>query len=322
MKKKIHPKEQTAELNRARLEFILRNKGEFQKLRELVGQNEKKRDEITTALASISGKFNPEMKERWDFFYKHSEVPFDKEFAEYIKKIEIPKAVNSVWRWLDYTMAIAYQEMATMEPVIDDKQRYEYLKTKVFDMYCRDAREIFMELTNGRPAVHLLMGIDLTRNKGVILQEVEKLIAEYQMKLGIHEMPEKRLKWLSIVDELLEIWDAWAGYGQRRCLSLIARKKKMPESTVKARWRLAYRLINGEEYSKEVAAESADELCVKCNDQKKCYRINKKGSMDHFPCSEYLKLTGKSYAREKLLENFDAVADQYICDEFQRLNPS
>jgi len=319
MTKKINPKDQTEEMNNARLEFMLRNKEEFQKFMKLFVQNEERRDQITTALASICGKFNPEQKKRWDFLYKHSEIPFDKEFAEYIKQIEVPKAVNAVWRWLDYSMNIQYQRMADEDNYEDGRLRslsYEELKTKITDMHCRDARDIFTELTNGRPAVHLLMGIDLTRNKGVILGEVEKLIDEYQTKLGVHEKPEKRLKWLSIVDELLAIWDAWTRYGQRRCFSLIAKDKKMPESTVKARWRMAYRLINGQDYSKEVVAVAADELCAKCEDQGKCYRtIN--GVMDFYPCAAYLKLTGKSYTREKLLENFDVVADQYICDEFQ-----
>jgi len=281
MKKKINPKNQTEELNYARFQFLLRNKEEFEKLRALAGK--------------------------------------DKELEEYVKKIEIPNAVNPVWRWLDYCMKVEYERLATVPavPGISNNLSYEELKTKIIDMHIRDAREIFAELMNGRPAVHLLMGIDLTRNKGVILEEVEKLIEEYQTKLGVHELPEKRFKWLPNVDELLGIWDAWAGYGQRRCMSLIAKKMNLPESTVKARWRMAYRLINGHKYSKEVAAVSSDELCAKCRDQGKCYRTNKKGSMDFFPCSEYLKLTGKRYTREKLVENFAAVADKYAYDDFQ-----
>jgi len=235
------------------------------------------------------------------------------------RKISPPNAVNSVWRWLDYCMEANYQRMAATPPEqgVSQQLTYEELKQNVIDMYYRDAREIFATLMDGRAAVHLLLGVDLSRNKGVILAEVGKLVDEYQVKLGKHEKAENRFKWLSIVDELLKIWDAWAEYGQRRCFHLIAKKLDLPESTVKARWRLAYRLINeGVEYSKEVAAASADELCARCKDQGKCYRtVN--GVMDFYPCAAYLKLTGKSYTREALLENFDTLADQYVADEYQ-----
>jgi hypothetical protein len=162
------------------------------------------------------------------------------------------------------------------------------------------------------------MGIDLTRSKDVILAEVKELIEEYQKKLGVHELPGKRLKWLSIVDEILEVWDAWTRYGQRRCFHLIAKEKNIPESTVKARWRMAYRLINRKDYSKEVGAASADELCAKCKDQGACYRTVR-GAMEFYPCAAYLKITGKSYTREKLLENFDAVADMQAFEEFSEI---
>ncbi len=309
MTKKIQ-KDQSEELRRAKLEFIFRNEGESQRLRELLERNKKKRDEITTALATIGGKFRPEQKERWDFLYQEAVV--DEELAEYLKKKIPPNAVNPVWRWVDYCMDIK-QKMIMTTPQLN----YKELKTKVIDMHCRDAREIFTELMNDRPAVHLLLGIDLTRSKEVIIEEVKKLVDEYKTKLGVHEAPGKRFKWLSIVRELMEIWDAWAGYGQRRCFHLIASKLKMPKSTVKARWRLAYRLIQNKEFSKEVAKESAVELCAKCKDSSKCYREEADDRMEFYPCAAYLKLTGKSYTREKVLENFDAVADQYIADNFE-----
>lgn len=172
----------------------------------------------------------------------------------------------------------------------------------------QNAGAVVRELLSGDAENTLIVSIDLTRSKEAILQEVADLVTK-----GKGETKETRLKWLSIVNELLAVWDAWAGYGQRRCFHLVARKLKVPESTVKARWRLAYHLINGQEYTKEAAAASADELCAKCADQGKCYRVVN-GTMDFYPCSAYLKLTGESYTREGLFENFDAVADKYIAD--------
>jgi hypothetical protein len=142
MAKKIDPKNQTEELNMTRLRFLFRNKEDFDKLRELIDQDEKKRDEITTALASIDGKLRPDMKERWDFFYKHRNAPLTKELQEYIKKIEIPSAVNAVWRWVDYCMEIERQRLTVpVVPGISNQlSYYEERKTKAMDLYCRDAR--------------------------------------------------------------------------------------------------------------------------------------------------------------------------------------
>lgn len=302
MKKKIQPEDQSEGLIRAKLEFILRNQEEYQKLKELIDRNDKKRDQFTTALATIGGKFDPEQKERWDFLYEHSEVVLDVELAEYLKTVIPPPAVNSVWRWLDYTMEIAYQELATMEPVINDNKRHEYLKTKVFDMYCRDARGIFTELTNDRPAVHLLMGIDLTRNKGAILKEVEKLVTEYQTKIGVHEMPERRFKWLSNVGELLEVWDLYNQAGQqpwRKTFREISKKVGRPLSTVKDQWRLAFGLIYRKPYkpeSKYTTDEKkleATKICAACPHLTKKGATCQKGNGEWQPCSEYLSVAGK-----------------------------
>ena len=238
--------DQTEELNKAKLEFIRRNEKEFQNLKELLKRNEKKRDELTSGLASISGKLNQEQKERWDFFY--SEAILDEELAEFINKIDVPKAVNPVWRWLDYSMEIAYQDMAKNEPVIFDKQRYEYLKTKFYELSCRDAQNIFMELTNGRPGVHLLLGVDLTRNKSAILEEVERLIAEHQKKLGIHEMPGKRFKWLPMLDDLMAVWDLRK---LQKGFPEIARELGIDSDTAKKRFYRAAELITDGKYNRD-----------------------------------------------------------------------
>src|SRR3972149_8981764 len=112
MTKKINPKDQSEALSNARLQFLFRNKEELEKLRKLASREQKKRDEIATALASIGGKIDPERKKQWDFFYKHSKNTPDKADAEYIKKVGIPKAATAVWRWADYSMELEYQRMA------------------------------------------------------------------------------------------------------------------------------------------------------------------------------------------------------------------
>jgi len=311
MKNKIHPKNQTDELNRARLEFLKRNPKEFRKLMELFERDLKKRDELATGLASIGDEVNPKLKKSWHFFFAHSEEPFDTDFAEYLSKIESPKAVNAAWRWLDYSMEIEHKRL--MLPAVPGKPstiNYEELKSQVMALYCRDARDIFSELTNGRPAVHLLMGIDLTRNKGVILGEVEQLITEYQRKIGVHEIPEKRFKWLSSVDALLEVWDQYVEAGQRPSKDTfrqISRKVNRPLSTVRDQWHEAYRQIFREPYNPEAkyATEEkrgeADQLCSKCPHGAKCYQ-----GADWFPCSDYLRISGKE-RKPKTIEYMDDI---------------
>jgi hypothetical protein len=304
MKKRIHPKDQTQILNNAQLQFLLRNKEAIQRLQELVGQDGKRRDEITTALATIGGKVDPERKEKWDFFYEHSENPVGEGLAEFVKKAEIPKAVNAVWRWVDYSMEIERQRLVLpTEPGVSNNLGYEELKTKIIDLYCRDARDIFSELMNGRPSAHLLMGVDLTRNKEVILEEVKRVILEYQKKLGVHEVPEKRFKWLSMVDELLEVWDLYDHAGQRpwkETFKRISEKVGRPLSTVKDQWRTAYEKIYGQPYdanSKFATEEKrgdADQLCAKCPHGAICY---KKGG-DWVPCRDYLKVAGREKTRK------------------------
>lgn len=326
MTKKIKPKNQTEELNRAKSELLKRNPEELKEILKLMEKNEKGLDEYATRMATISGECNQELKKSWKFFL--SEAFFDKDYKAKVLDTETFPACNAMAYQAGF-MSYIHSQLAAyggekLPYMSKDATNGQYFMTKdalneqFLDFLCKHARDIFTELTSAQPMKHLLVGIDLSRTKEVILAEVAEQVTRHQDRtgLGLKNTPQKRFKWLSIVAELLQIWDAWAGYGQRRCLSLIAKKMKMPESTVRARWRLAYRLIKGHEYSKEVAAASADELCARCKDQGKCYRTNKKGSMDFFPCAEYLKLTGKSCTREKLLENFDAVADMQAFQAF------
>ena len=107
MKKKVPPKKQTEELNRARLEFLTRNPEEFKKVTELLKRDLSYREELAARLATIGDKPNPKLKESWDFLLAHFDGPFDAEFAAYMS----PQSVNAVWRWLDYSMEAQYGAM-------------------------------------------------------------------------------------------------------------------------------------------------------------------------------------------------------------------
>ena len=248
---KINPKNQSEELRRAKLDFVMRNPEERQKLTELLERNKKKRDEVTTALATIGGEFSPEQKERWNFLYQEALV--DEELVEYLKKIIPPNAVNSVWRWPDYCLEDGYQRMITTPavPGISNQLNYEELKDKVIDMHCRDAREIFTELMNERPAVHLLLGIDLTRSKDVIVEEVKKLVDEYKTKLGIDEVAKKRFKWLPNAKEMSAVWDMREeGKTFEEISDIQGIKGDNAKDTAKKRFYRIFPLITGEDYDK------------------------------------------------------------------------
>ena len=173
-----------------------------------------------------------------------------------------------------------------------------------------DLEKVMTLLYGNKPNDTLIVGVDLTRPKDSIMAEISSLLDMQMHRTGHRE------KWLAIIDELLQVWDLWAGYKKRRCFHLIANRLSMPESTVKARWKRAYMLIHRKPYTKKAREASAIELCATCKDRGKCYKTID-GVMDFYPCAAYLKLTGKNYTREKLLENFDAVADQFASDIFK-----
>ena len=101
MAKKIKPADQTEELNRAKAEFIKRNEDLLKEINELLDQNEKRRDELSTHLASfITGDVDPKAKAAWDFLL--SGYPVDKDFAECLEKESISPAANAVWEWANY----------------------------------------------------------------------------------------------------------------------------------------------------------------------------------------------------------------------------
>jgi len=298
----IPPGKQTEELNRARWEFLRRNEASSKKLKELLDKNEKKRDEWSTYCASFFDGFNSEKKELWHFLFGLN--PIDTEFARFIEENTIPPAVKVIWKWSDYIMELAYDDMA-MEPGAVDpfKMDGNKLKEKAIELHCRDAKQIFNELTNCNPFTHLLLGIDLTRNKDVIVEELKQIVTDYQKRLGLNEIIKKsRIKWLKNYPEFLQVWDLYEKAGQQpatRTFGQIAKQLKRPSSTVKGQWYQAYEKIFREKYdpeskyTNEEKRANADRLCSECEYAKsgktpKCYRGG-----DWHPCNEYLLIAGR-----------------------------
>ncbi len=158
-------------------------------------------------------------------------------------------------------------------------------------------------LTWNHPESTLLLGIDLTKPKEVILEEIAQL-------LDIH-LPRKsgRNAWLNKYKEYLEVWESWENAGQHYWVADVSRKLKRPKSTVRSQWQRAYELIHRRKYDpdeyKPEAQQKAFELCAKCKDATKCFRVVN-GTMEQVFCREYLRLAGKEKSlREYLIDNPD-----------------
>ncbi|HNZ65242.1 MAG TPA: hypothetical protein PKJ10_05345 [Smithella sp.] len=297
MKKKIHPEDQTKELNRANLEFLKCNKKEYKNIMELVEKNEKARDEFTTYLSMRLGQRSKEYKDSWDVILK-DEI-FVKELKDKITKIEIPPAANATYPFERFGIDVAYKVMIDGGKDIFHMSK-DTRNKKYLDYLCQHAREIFTELTNGEPSNYLLVGIDLRRNKDVILKEFENLPMINNLskiKALSKKIPNRRLKWLSSVDEILEVWKLYGQAGRQPGKLTFKDIKKIvnrPLSTIKDQWCMAYEKIFGIPYTREskyISEEKradATQLCSKCPHGAKCYRGN-----DWYPCSAYLEIAGK-----------------------------
>lgn len=165
------------------------------------------------------------------------------------------------------------------------------------------------------PAETMIVSIDLTRPTDVIMAEFGEILSRNKAALKKIQPKQHREKWLPLTPDLLEVYGLWEGYEQRRCFVLIAKKLKISESTVKSRWRLAYKLITGKDYTREQATEDAIELCGECKDKRECYKVIE-GNMEFLPCVAYLKLAGKNTPRERTHANFDQMADGHVFDSY------
>jgi len=280
MSKKINPKDQTREKNKAFFEFLKRNKTEYATFLE------KYEFESVEALCERYNAPREEV-EGWLAESLSSPAVMDESpcFPAYLKA---------------YNRTEKKDRNGPCKPaeVIKDMEKFGeiYLEELV-----KDSENIIRQYMEDRPLERLLVSIDLTRSTEVILAEVQKLVASSK-----REIETRRLKWLPIFNDLLAIWDLWEKHSQRRCFKLIAKQLKIPESTVKARWRLAYKLIYGHDYTKQKGHVESDKLCSSCKDQKKCYRIIN-NSMQFIPCAAYLKLAAPDYMRENTFGDIDEI---------------
>ena len=164
-----------------------------------------------------------------------------------------------------------------------------------------NAKEIMSALIGNFPSQKLLIVVDLNWTKEAIKAQAGELIdiehQWYSQKKNGRTGKQTRAKWLSVVPELLEVWDLYNAAGKRpasRTFAQIAAKVDRPLSTVKGQWRLAYQQIYEKPYDPEVKYSNDDkltaatQLCAKCPYGAKCYR-----SGDWFPCTDYLAISGK-----------------------------
>ena len=96
-------------------------------------KNEKKRDELSTYLASFfTGEGDPKQGS-WDFLLKHGLDAVDKDLIEYLQKEDIPPAVKSVWNCLNYIMDL--HNSAVSDEQDPSKMGDNELKKKIIEMY-------------------------------------------------------------------------------------------------------------------------------------------------------------------------------------------
>lgn len=258
MKKKIHPKDQTDELNRAKFETVKRNPEELNEIQKLIEKNEKGLDEYATRRATIDGKCNEDLKNTWKCFA--SEAFFDKDFKNKSMSINFFPACNTLDCRAGFMAYINTEIMLhgceNLSYMSFDKEKGQYFMTKdvmnekMLDYLCGQSRQIFTELTSGQPVKHLLVGIDLLRTKSAIEAEVSEQVARHQDMTGteFENIPEKRLKYLPIVDELFKVWDMRE---DGKSFQEIKTALSISEDRAKKQFYRAFSIIYDEEYSKD-----------------------------------------------------------------------
>lgn len=306
MKKKVQSKNQTKELSRAKWEFQRRNPKAWEEynqsevnqfFREYYEKCQKRAAELLS---------RPEIKQ----YCEQSGIsPFGTEdYDEFSSTTMQRPAAVGLYHFIDFFLP--FFAKCPWEKMTGDKTFEEETNERWMLYLINNARLIFSELTHREPFNTLLVGIDLRRSKEVIMAEVEAFVENYQ-KLYRGKEPTERLKWLSIADELLEVWDLYDKAGQKpwqKTFRQISRKVGRPLSTVKDQWYKAYEKIHGKRYdpeSKYTTEEKrgdATELCSKCPHGAVCY----KKSGDWIPCQDYLRIAGKE-TNFKLIEYRDDI---------------
>jgi len=290
--------DQTEELNRARLEFLKRNKKEFQECIDLLEKNNERAQQMADHIASFFGG-DQSLSKAWEFLFQNVYISDDLRKKE--KEIETLPAAKKVWHMERFAVDHAYKAMMTGGKSVFQMSKDE-LNEKTLDYLTENAREVFADLTAGEPNKHLLMGIDLSRSKEVILAEVGRLIDQHKKieKTVLGKIRQRRLKWLPKTPELLEVWDLWEEAGKTPAIQTfkyISKKVGRPLSKIKSQWYLAFEKIHGkkydgkERYATEEKRKAADEMCVQCGKITECYK--KRGeSMEFIPCKAYLRAKG------------------------------
>jgi hypothetical protein len=276
MKKKLKPDDQTKEIGRAKWEFLKRNPEDYKEIEKDISD-----------LVKLGFNIDEVMPE----------------------SMQRPAASDATLMFLESWLKILHKNPAII------LESYEE-KNKVYrEQILKDATEILNRILYLNPSECLLVVCDLTRSKQAIMAEVEtivdKQLSQYKKEKRKVEDSNRRLKWLSNIDELLEVWDLYQREGKKpgvMSFKRISKKVGRPLSTVKSQWLLAHIKIKGKaydpgtKYANEETRARAAKLCAKCPYNAKCYR---KG--DWFACADYLKIAGKEKPEPKHLEFKDEI---------------
>ena len=322
--KKRKPRDQDSELRRANWEFFKRNKDEvaFMKKRyELLSPVYK---EVNTFKKFVLSIGRPAAVTAGSGFSRgllkasHSSLTPEKKRTQYRKNVfsNKDKILSEMLQYYpdpSECLILLCDRTRTKEAIMADVEKqlgifFEREKSEV-DWNSTTPLEIvkkdIIEHGNGVERVRL----DTPDGKPYTLKKIAPI-------------PQVRLKWLSNLDELLEVWDAYEHAGQqatRTTINQIALDIGRPVNTVKDQWRSAYEKIKGKQYdpeskiSTEEKKREAELLCATCPDAK-CYKKDnyEKSSTSWYPCADYLKISGKDrelntsmYIEGKMYENDD-----------------
>jgi hypothetical protein len=304
MAKKINPKDQTKKISEAKWAFLQRNdkaKKEYEELemiRSFREWHEKARKKEAELL-----KTYPEMKATYD---KLGFLPIE-ECDELLKDSMCFPSVIEGHIYMSWVKVLHHL----------GGKFYDYQELNLLwkEQILKDAKILLNELIpTNMPDETLIVSIDLTRPTETILAELNEILSKNKARLA-KERPEKhRLKWLSVIDEILAVWDLWmeAGEPARQAFPVISKRLNVPESTVRARWLKAHLLIYNKPYEtdpvkrRDQRTDKALELCLKCTNP---VCGNKYGG-DEIGCPAYEKIAGKNTPRERTYEKFDMMADR------------
>jgi hypothetical protein len=309
--KKIKPEEQTQELQQAKWELLKRNPEEFDKVQESL-KDKKLFYENQRQKESDNLKKYPEMKAAYQ---KAGHAPMP-DWDTIAPKIIQRPAVSDESSHLSKAF---FKGMAKLQKLFfDADEKQDLWKEQIL----KNASDIFSQILKAYPNPDEcgLFAVDLTRSKKVIMAELSsvlnKRLDNYHKRNSTEWVQDekdtwqpysidgkKRLKWLGIANEIIDVWDHYERAGKQsavKTFAQIARKLKRPTSTVRNQWLLAYEKIMGKPYNPEgwFTGEELErkgaELCANCPNNAQCYRKGKNGSLDWYPCKDYLDIVGKA----------------------------